>query len=121
MAHQFHEKIVDLRVHMLMEDMVTLGSSILGVYLYCASLHPEVVEQPFYRHKLLAPDCDPIASAGGCYVSHNNPFIVINCSLLIAIPLPRLGVLLQRPKFWASSSWRRPVLCSSPEVIEEQT
>ncbi len=35
------------------------------MYLYCASLHPEVVEQPFYRYKLLAPDCHPIAKAGG--------------------------------------------------------
>ncbi len=32
-AHQVHEKIMDLRVLMLMEDVVTLGSIILGVYL----------------------------------------------------------------------------------------
>ncbi len=35
MAHQVHNKIMDLRVRMLMEDVVTSVAIILGVYLYC--------------------------------------------------------------------------------------
>ena len=41
MAHQVHNKIMDLRVRMLMEDVVTLVAIILGVYLYCGFTQAE--------------------------------------------------------------------------------